>query len=153
VSPSLTYKRVSVNVLLQGRYGAKVYNGVKAQTDFTSIFTGENFGTRVLNAWTPQNPTSTIPALSLANTNDETRSSTYFVESGNYLKLREVVLGYSLPNGVLPRGLSALNGARLFVRGGNLWTLKGDTTLPDPELPFGRYPLPRTFTFGIDLSY
>lgn len=153
ISPSLSYRRVSLSLLLQGRHGADVYNGIKAQTDFTSNFTGANFGTRVLQAWTPQNPNSTIPALSLSNTNDEFRSSSYFVESGNYLKLREVVLAYSLPQSGLPRGLSVLNGARVFARGGNLFTAKGSTTLPDPELPFGAYPLPRTFTFGVDLSY
>ncbi|GJG87522.1 SusC/RagA family TonB-linked outer membrane protein [Gemmatimonadetes bacterium T265] len=153
INPSVTYRRVSLSLLFQGRYGADVYNGIKAQTDFTSNFTGANFGTRVLQAWTPQNRNSTIPALSLSNTNNEFRGSSYFVESGNYLKLREVVLGYTLPQNVPVRGLSVLNGARAFVRAGNLFTVKGNTTLPDPELPFGAYPLPRTFTFGLDVSY
>ena len=108
----------------------------------------------MLQAWTPQNRNSTIPALSLANTNDETRSSTYFVEDGSYLKLREVVLGYAIPQRGLPRALAALAGGRLFVRGGNLLTIKGNTTLPDPEmLFFDNYPLPRTFTIGLDLSF
>jgi hypothetical protein len=109
----------------------------------------------VLNAWTPQNRNSTIPALSLANTNDETRRSSYFVEDGSYLKLREVVLAYTLPQQGLPRALSTLGGARLFARGGNLFTVKSSNmTLPDPEmLSFENYPLPRTFTLGIDLSF
>ena len=135
--------------------GQSVYNFIKSQTDFTSIFTGANFGRRVLNAWTPQNRGSTIPALSLANTNDETRRSDYFVEDGSYVKLREVVLGYTLPRQGLPRALSALGGARLYARGGNLFTLKSSgLTLPDPEmLFFDNYPLPRTFTLGLDVSF
>ncbi|HEY0777384.1 MAG TPA: SusC/RagA family TonB-linked outer membrane protein [Gemmatirosa sp.] len=152
INPTVTYRRFTLNVLLQGA-AAKVYNGIKTQTDFTSIFTGANFGTRVLDAWTPQNPTSTIPALTLSNGNDEARTSTYFVENGSYLKLREVVVGYTLPQGGLPRGLSLLAGARAYVRGGNLFTVKGNTTLPDPEIGFANYPLPRTFTVGLDLSY
>jgi hypothetical protein len=154
-TPNVTYRGLSLGLFVQGLYGAKVYNGIKTQTDFTSIFTGANFGRRVLDAWTPQNRGSTIPALSLANTNDETRSSSYFVEDGSYLKLREVVLGYTVPRRALPRALSALGGARLFARGGNLLTLKSASmTLPDPEmLFFDNYPLPRTFTIGVDLSF
>jgi len=154
LAPGASYKAFSLSVFLQGVSGRSVYNGIKSQTDFTSIFTGANFGTRVLDAWTPQNRGSTIPALSLSNTNDETRSSTYFVENGSYLKLREVVLGYTIPAHALPRSMSALDGSRLFVRGGNLFTLKSSgTTLPDPEVPFAAYPLPRTFTVGLDLAF
>ena len=43
--------------------------------------------------------------------------------------------------------------ARLFLRGGNLVTFANSTTLPDPEVPFGGYPLPRTLTLGVDLSF
>jgi TonB-linked SusC/RagA family outer membrane protein len=153
LAPSASFRRLSVSLLVQGVAGRKVYNTVKAQTDFTSNFTGANFSTRVLRAWTPRNRGSTIPALTLANTNDEFRSSTYFVESGGYVKLREVVVGYTLPQGSLPGALSALGGSRLFLRGGNLLTAKGrGTTLPDPELPFSAFPIPRTFTVGLDLS-
>lgn len=158
LSSNLGYRSFDLSFFLQGVQGVDVYNGIKTQTDFTSIFTGANFGTRVLDAWTPENPNSRIPALTLANSNNENRSSTYFVEDGSYLKLREVVLGYTLPAAALPGVLSRMEGARLYLRGANLFTLKktsgeNATTLPDPEVPFGGYPLPRTFTFGVDLSF
>jgi TonB-linked SusC/RagA family outer membrane protein len=153
-APNVAYKGLALSLFVQGVAGSKIYNGIKTQTDFTSIFTGANFGTRVLRAWTPQNRGSTIPALSLANTNDETRSSTYFVEDGSYLKLREVVLSYTIPRRSLPRALAPFAGGRLFARGGNLLTRKGNTTLPDPEmLFFDNYPLPRSLTVGLDLSF
>ena len=157
LTSNLSYKNFDLSVFFQGVYGPEIYNGIKTQTDFTSIFVGANFGKRVLQAWTPQNRNSRIPALTLANTNNESRPSTYFVEDGSYLKLREVVLGYTFPRGS-SGVLSLLNGARVYVRGGNLLTFKKTwgadaATLPDPEVPFGGYPLPRTITFGIDLSF
>ncbi len=154
LTPSVSYRSLSLNVFFQGVHGRDVYTDVKNQTDFTSNFTGANFGRRVLDAWTPQNRGSTIPALTLANTNDEFRRSSYFVEDGSYLKLREVVLGYAVPKAALPGALGALAGARLYVRGGNLLTVKSaNTTLPDPEVAFGGYAIPRTFTVGLDLTY
>jgi TonB-linked SusC/RagA family outer membrane protein len=153
LNTSLSYRGFDFSAFLHGVAGPEIYNGIKTQTDFTSIFTGANFGTRVLDAWTPENRDSDIPALSLANTNDETRPSTYFVEDGSYLKLREVILGYTLPDAGLPGALAPVQGARLFLRGGNLVTFTNSTTLPDPEVPFGGYPLPRTLTLGVDLSF
>jgi hypothetical protein len=153
VSTSLAWRGLDVSAFLQGVQGPEIYNGIKTQTDFTSIFTGANFGTRVLDAWTPENPGSDIPALSLANTNDETRPSTYFVEDGSYLKLREVTVGYTLPEAGLPAPLSPVQGARLYLRGGNLVTFTNASTLPDPEVPFGGYPQPRTLSLGVDLSF
>ena len=154
VTPSVTWRSLQVSLFVQGVQGQDVYNGIKAQTDFTSNFTGANFGRRVLDAWSPTNRGSTIPALTLANTNDEFRQSTYFVENGSYLKLREVLVSYTVPRGVLPGPLGALREPRVFVRGGNLLTLKSSgTTLPDPEVPFGGYAVPRTFSFGLDTSF
>ena len=153
LNTSLSYRGFDFSAFLHGVAGPEIYNGIKTQTDFTSIFTGANFGTRVLDAWTPEKRDSDIPALSLANTNDETRPSTYFVEDGSYLKLREVILGYTLPEAGLPGALAPVQGARLFLRGGNLVTFANSTTLPDPEVPFGGYPLPRTLTLGVDLSF
>lgn len=159
LNSNFSYRGFDLSLFFQGVYGPEIYNGIKTQTDFTSIFTGANFGKRVLDAWTPENPDSRIPALTLANTNNEDRPSTYFVEDGSYLKLRELVLGYTLPGDAsLPGPLAALDGARIYVRGGNLFTIKktsgeNATTLPDPEVPFGGYPLPRTLTFGVDLSF
>ena len=152
ISSRLAYRNFDLNVFFQGVHGPEIYNGTKMLTDFTSFWSGANYGQRVLDAWTPENRDSSIPALSLSNTNDEARGSTYFVEDGSYLKLRELVLGYTLRGDLLPRSLSTLDGTRLYVRGGNLFTLKKSTT-PDPEFPNWAYASPRTITFGVDVSF
>jgi hypothetical protein len=116
---------------------------------------GTNYGIRVLDAWTPQNPNSTIPALSLVNANNETRASNYFIESASYLKLRNVQLGYDLHDKVHKLGISGL---RVYVLCQNLFTIKktsGDDqyTGPDPENPSNLYPRPTSYTLGINVSF
>lgn len=139
-----------------GLYGGLVNNSAKGYTDFISFFGGENYGTRVLDAWSPDNPNSDIPALSFNDLNDEKRFSTYFVESASYFKLRTLEVGYTIPQVMMRR--IQLRGARIFVLGENLVTFKktwGDNryTGVDPETPNSGYPIPFSLTFGFNLSF
>ncbi|MEJ7679109.1 MAG: hypothetical protein WKG06_14900 [Segetibacter sp.] len=52
--------------------------------------------TAVLNSWSPTNTSSTIPAITKADINQENRFSTYFVENTSYMKLQSIVIGYNL---------------------------------------------------------
>jgi hypothetical protein len=54
----------------------------------------QNNGPGVFNAWTPSNPDAKVPALSLLNTNNEGRSSDYFIVNASYFKLRNIQLGF-----------------------------------------------------------
>ncbi len=86
---ALQYKGFDLTAYFQGVQGIDVHNWLKAQTDFWSVDdVNSNKGRRLLDAWTPQNTGSTIPALQTINTNDEGRFSTYFIEDGSYMKLR-----------------------------------------------------------------
>jgi hypothetical protein len=95
---NLEYKNFDLTMFWQGVYNTDVINDQKYHTDFWSVSeTGSNKGVRLLDAWSPSNPDSSIPALSITDSNWESRMSTYFVENGSYLKLRTLQLGYSLP--------------------------------------------------------
>jgi len=130
-------------------------NGIKSQTDFVGTVAGMNYGTRTLQAWTPQNTSSSIPAVSLLNANDETRTSNYYIENASYLKLRNVQLGYNIPPAMIKR--LNISDIRIYILGENLLTIK-DTkgmdsfTGPDPENPSNYYPRPTRFTFGINVT-
>lgn len=144
---NISYKQWALNVFGNGESSKKVYNNVKQNTDFIFARAGINYGTRVLDAWTPQNNTSTIPALKTTNENNEYRSSTYFVESGSYFKLRNVELNYTF------KGLQFLDRLRVFVIGENLVLIKSSSyTGPDPESPNNGYGRPRKVTFGLNFS-
>lgn len=156
LSTKLSYEGFDLTVFFQGVEGREVNVGeFKSFTDFTSFFRGENYGSRVLDAYSPatgDNLDSDIPAPTLSDTNDELRTSSYLIEDGSYLKLREVTLGYTLPES-LTRTLR-LNRARIYARGANLFTVAtGDFTGPDPETANFTFPRPRDLTFGVQLGF
>jgi TonB-linked SusC/RagA family outer membrane protein len=147
---NVKYKNFNLNFFFQGVQGNSVYNTYKAITDFTSLAPGANWGTRVLQAWTPQNPTSTIPALTLVDNNDEARGSTYYVENGSYCKLRNLQLSYNL-NDALKK--YKIKNAKIYIQGSNLLTIKSKSyTDPDPENSTNEFPIPVVTTIGFDLS-
>jgi len=150
---SASYKAFDVSFFLQGISGLSVENGVKTMTDFWSTSnTGSNKGSRLLDAWSPLNPTSNIPAIALTDANFESRFSTYFVEDGSYLKLRNAQIGYTM-NAAPVRKLG-IQSLRFYLGGDNLGLLlksKSFTGL-DPENPAYGYPNPLVVTAGINLK-
>jgi TonB-linked SusC/RagA family outer membrane protein len=153
---SVSYKGFDLAAFFQGISGAQVYNQYKNLTDFTSIWPGTNFGTRTLDAWSPTNTSSTIPMLTLTDTNNEGRYSSYFIENGSYLKLRNLQLGYSLPKKTLD--FLKISKAKIYIQGQNLLTLKDNKgsdkyTGVDPENPNFAYPIARSFTVGLNVTF
>ena len=150
---ALTYKNFDFTVFWQGVYNQDVYNNQKFQTDFWSITDpGSNKGNRMLGAWTTDNRTSTIPALTIRNNADEGRASSYFVENGSYLKLRTLQLGYNLPASLLSKLL--MTSARVYISGQNLLTIKSNSlTCSDPENPNWNYPIPTSVSFGLQVGF
>ena len=150
---ALSYKNFDLSMFWQGVCGKDVYNNQKFQTDFWAVNDpGSNKGERVLDAWTTGNTDSTIPALSTMNTADEGRASSYFVENGSYLKLRNLQLGYSLPQSLLSR--LKMTNARVYVSGQNLLTIKSKSlTCTDPENPDWNYPLATSVSFGVQIGF
>lgn len=147
---SLEYKHFDLSFFLQGVQGIQVYNTYKTYTDFASIWTGTNWGQRTLDAWTPQHTNTSVPALTLVDRNNENRTSTYFLESGSYLKLRNIQLGYSFRH--LFSG--QFQTARVYLQGSNLFTAKSRRfTATDPENPNNAYPIPVIGTVGLNLSF
>ena len=146
------YKGFDVQIFFQGVQGLQAYNNIKFRTDFAGLAAGENWGQRTLDAWSPTNTGSSIPALSLINNNAENRASTYFIENASYMKLRNLQVGYSLPTELV--GKIKLQGVRVYVQGQNLFTVKSKQyTAPDPEVTNYQYPIPRIFTTGLNVSF
>ena len=86
----LQYKDFDLTMFWQGVQGVDVISDLKKETDLWSGLNISNLnkGDRLLNAWTPQNNGSNIPAISTMDNNNEKRVSTYFVENGSFAKLR-----------------------------------------------------------------
>ena len=149
----LGYKDFDFSMFWQGVAGQDVYNDQKFQTDFFSITDpGSNKGNRMLGAWTTANTGSSIPALTTNNTGNEGRASTYFVENGSYGKLRQVQIGYNIPDKLLKK--VKMTSARVYVSAHNLLTIKTSSlTCADPENPRWMYPNSTSISFGIQTSF
>jgi hypothetical protein len=153
----LQYKDFDFTMFWQGVQGVDVNCiGYKSQTDFWANSNVNvpylNKGTRVLDAWSPANPGSDIPALTTSDTNREGRLSTYYIENGSYAKLRTVQLGYNMPKSITEK--LKMDRIRLYVSAQNLLTIKsGKFTGNDPERPGFDYPIPLNLTFGVNVGF
>ena len=149
------YKGFDLTVFFQGVGGVQVITkDYKEQTDLWAGVNVANLnkGTRVLEAWSPSNPDSNIPALSTNNNNNETRVSTYFVEDGSFLKLRNIQLGYNLPKTACDK--MKMQNWRWFVSAQNVFTIhSAKFTGVDPENPTFGYPIPLTVTLGTKVTF
>jgi TonB-linked SusC/RagA family outer membrane protein len=151
---NLEYKNFDLSVFFQGVQGIDIVNSVKYQTDFWSVDdVNSNKGRRLLNAFHPvTNPNSTIPMPQSTNTNDEGRFSTYYVEDGSYMKLRNMQLGYTLPSRLTEK--IKIDKLRFYISGQNLFTVHPkDYTGVDPENSGFGYPIPTTYTFGLNINF
>ncbi len=150
----LEYKNFDLTAFFQGVQGVDIISDLKKETD---IWAGLNIGflnkgTRLLDAWSPTNPDSNIPALSLSDNNNEKRVSSYWVENGSYLKLRTIQLGYNVPKSLATK--LAMQRLRLYVSAQNLLTIKSSSfTGVDPENPNYGYPIPLNITFGLNVTF
>lgn len=149
---NLDYKGFDITAFWQGIANVDVINDQKYQSDFWSVDdVGSNKGTRLLDAWSPDNPDSDIPALTRNDVNDENRLSTYFVENGSYLKLRNLQIGYSFQDSVLDK--MGFENLRFYVSGQNLLTIKSKSfSGVDPEKPDFGYPIPTNYNLGINIT-
>ena len=149
---SLFYKNWDFNMFWQGVEGGQVRNNWRLFTDFTSLNIGSNYGDRVLNAWSETNTNSNVPALTLIDNNGEGRQSSFFYEDGSYLKLRNLSIGYT-PDDLFLEQYGIVN-ARFYLRGSNLVTITPNGTLSqDPETPNEVFPIPTSFSIGVDLTF
>lgn len=136
-----------------------VYSGVGMDnTLFTKTFYHDSNTPLYLveNSWTPDNPNAKFPRLSIALPgNNNAYSSTFWYRSGDYLRLKSLQIGYTIPARALRSiGISNL---RVYVEGQNLLTFSELTKYNiDPEQPGvsnGYYPQQRIFSGGINLTF
>lgn len=150
----LEYKNFDFTAFFQGVQGVDIISDLKKETD---IWAGLNIGNlnkgrRLLSAWSVDNPSSDIPALTLSDNNNEKRVSTYWVENGSYLKLRTIQLGYNFPQSIASK--LSMQRLRMYVSAQNLFTIKSSSfTGLDPENPNYGYPIPLNLTFGLNVTF
>lgn len=149
----MTYKNIDFSVDAYGVGGNVIYNGKKAQR-----MGGENVENDILNDfWTPSTPNAANPRPF----NDRPRASTYYVEDGDYLRINNITLGYTIP-----KLFEGLDKVRIYLTATNpfLFTKYSGYS---PELvgsnngdPMGTagieldaYPTNKTFLLGLNIGF
>ena len=144
-----SYKNFGLNIFFQGVQGNKIYNATRTATEGMIRFF--NAGTQVLNAWTPTNTDTKIPRAIAADPNQNARPSTRFIEDGSYLRLKNIMLSYTIPEKALQSlTKGVVNNFRIYVSGQNILTFTNYTGF-DPEVG-NRTPGSSTLTNGIDYA-
>lgn len=102
--------------------------------------------------WTPENPNSaTFPRLTTEVSANNYRTSDFWVRSANFLRLRNVELGYTLPKSVTAK--LRLQSVKVFVSGLNLLTWDDLDVNVDPETLSAGYPNIKTYTAGLSVKF
>lgn len=159
---NLNYRNFDLGMFFNGSFGNDLYNLTKYKTQFFNQ-SAYNKDSSLLNAWTPENPNSDIPRLSLDDSNNNIRPSSYYVEKGSYFKLNNLQVGYTLPPDIL--GDVSL---RFYAQASNVFTIT-DYSGMTPEIGLqnyssssrnldigvdrGIYPPSRTYVFGFNLNF
>jgi TonB-linked SusC/RagA family outer membrane protein len=146
------WKNFDLTVFLYGSYGQKLYvNGWGMQPfNQNSVPTTDWF-----NAWTPQNPSTTMPMIYLTGTgnisNNASTASTYYLKDASFLRIKNVQFGYNVPSRYAKR--VAMSSLRFYFATDNLVTFSKFPGL-DPErivtnTRYVTHPQNRTLSFGV----
>ncbi len=150
INLSAEWKGLDVSLFFQGVYGNEIYNAVRLRTEGTG--NEATLSTTMRDVWTTSNPDGSIPNPNGSAMNRE--DSDRFIEDGSYLRLKNLQIGYSLPQRWISKiGMSRL---RIYLSGSNLFTVTRYTGY-DPEVgggvDYGNYPQSRTFMLGLNINF
>lgn len=157
----LLSKGFDLEAYLYTSLGNKIFNVSRWFTDFYPSFQGAAISARVKDSWTFEDRTGSVPLFeSASNFSTNTQSNSYYVENGNYLRLQNITLGYTLPSNLLDR--IKMTKLRVYVAANNLFTITNYTGL-DPAvggaadtnfgIDLGNYPTTRGYTAGLNIGF
>jgi TonB-linked SusC/RagA family outer membrane protein len=163
VTNTFAYKNFDLSVFIQGSKGASIFNFVRRNTEGMDKLYTNQLAT-VLNRYTPENPNAPgdMPRLVPGSDNPNLAISSRFLEDGTYVRIQNVSFGYNLPTSLLSR--AKISRLRVYATVQNLATFTNYSGF-DPEIGAynqrallmnidnGRYPMPRTYTFGLNLEF
>lgn len=152
---TFSWKGINLSIFLQGSYGNDIYNASRMETE--GMYDGKNQTTRVLNRWRIPGQITDVPKAGF-----DMKNSTYFVEDGSYLRVKDISLSYTFHGEWMRRiGLSRL---QPYFTATNLITFTKYKGM-DPEvnqwgnsgavqgIDWGTYPHCRSFVFGLNVEF
>lgn len=146
---NLAWGPVDLSMFFQGVYGNTVYNALRERLEGNGF--NSQLSTAMRDAWSTSNPDGSLP-----NPNNTINfwQSDRFLEDASYLRLKNLQIGYSIPDRIL--GKAKINTFRVYVSANNLLTFTRYSGY-DPEVgsgvDYGNYPQSRTFMLGVNFNF
>ena len=149
-STTLRYKDWNLFAAFQGSQGNEIYNSLRQRLESPS--TSYNGSTVLLDRWTDNNPSTSVPKA-FSSSNYTNYLDSRYVEDGSYLRLKTITLTYQLPIRLQKAPQTRI---KVFATATNLFTITSYKGY-DPEVASGvdagAYPTARTYTFGVNLNF
>jgi TonB-dependent starch-binding outer membrane protein SusC len=158
-----TYKGFDFSLFLQGTQGNSIYNGTKVLRQGMLRLFGA--GKEVLNAWTPTNTNTDVPRAIDGDPNQNSRTSSRFIEDGSYLRVKNLSIGYNVPSSILQNATKGVfSRARIYLSAQNIITITKYTGY-DPEIgsrfgssltngvDYGQFPASRVLMVGLQVGF
>lgn len=150
---SFFYKNFDLQIFLQGVAGNDIYNANRIWQEGMAV--PQNQTAKVLDRWTGEGTSNSVPRAVYSDPNKNARHSSRFVEDGSYLRIKNLTLGYTLPESVSKKAF--LQTVRLYMSCQNLYTFTKYSGF-DPEVgangvDLSTYPLTRTISFGVNVKF
>ena len=177
IGNTFSYKGFDLTIFFSGSYGNDILNYtrrdiedvrvnsnlLKSAADYAQIgVIDPNLPDDDFRNLYVTNPSSRLPRLSASTTNANNRVSDLYVEDGSYIRLQNISLGYTLPKSFVRK--LKLENVKVYMNLQNVYTwtnysgydpevgsMYGDALLTG--LDYGRYPSPRIYTFGLNISF
>jgi hypothetical protein len=153
INNNFSYAGFDLSIFLQGVSGNKIFNANRIYQEGMAV--AQNQTIAVLDRWTGEGTSNSMPRPVFNDPNKNARVSNRFIEDGSYLKIKNITLGYSLPKEILQK--VKISSARIYASCQNLVTFTRYTGF-DPEVPssgidFNVYPVTRTLSAGINVTF
>ncbi len=174
---SITYKNFDITLYLNGTYGNKIFNQLKrtnenpmsrrgmlaSVTDYARLGLIDTEGsTDDLDNVYVINPETSVPRIVTGDPNENSRISDRYIEDGSYIRIKNLTIGYTLPDAIVSK--ISLARIRFYLQAQNLFTFTKYSGY-DPEIGAqrqnvlksgvdeGRYPSAQTFLFGVNVDF
>jgi len=150
---TIEWKGFDLSIFLQGVYGNDIFNANRIYQEGMAV--AQNQTTAVLERWTGEGTSNTMPRAIFNDPNKNTRVSDRFIEDGSYLKVKNLTFGYTFRQQWLEK--AKLSSARVYFSAQNLLTFTKYSGF-DPEVPVNGidlnvYPVTTTVSAGINLIF
>ena len=167
---TFNWKNFDLSIDLQYSLGNKIYAGWKEGESGAANLGGDDNGYAILKSewddrWTTENPSTDVPravASGTAYSNNTLEGTTRYLEDADFLRIRNITLGYTLPSKLTRR--AGIERCRFYATVSNLYTFTGYDGF-DPEVVMfpndatyrgydaGSTPTPRSWVFGVNLTF